>query len=280
MNALPIPARETEPAIDAAVLIERLARDARAAQRGWQPCRRSPGRRPLNRLRPRCAVPLRRFSKPDAVDVANGAAAGLSGAMIDRLRLDPARIEAMAAGVAEVAALDDPVGRIIDEMLARWHGAPPRAGAHRPHRDHLTESRPNVTADAAALGAALQATPCCCAAAARPSVRTGRSMRHWQKAWQQAVCPPMPCSLCRTQDRAAVGAMLAGSGFDRHDRSARRQEPGRAGAGRCSVPALAHLDGINHTFAGPCRRSGDGARCRVQRRSCGGPGSADLWRRC
>ena len=50
----------------------------------------------------------------NAADVARGEANGLSGAMLDRLRLDEARIAAMADGIAAVAALADPVGQVID----------------------------------------------------------------------------------------------------------------------------------------------------------------------
>ena len=87
----------------------------------------------------------------NATDVAGGVAKGLSGAMIDRLQLTPQRIEAMAKSLETVAYLRDPVGMMIDETI-------------RPNGLKLTrlrvplgvigiiyESRPNVTADAAAL---------------------------------------------------------------------------------------------------------------------------------
>src|SRR4051812_6978609 len=83
----------------------------------------------------------------NAEDMAAATASGLSGALLDRLLLDAARVEAMAAGVDAVARLDDPVGRTIDR-------------AERPNGLVLTrvrvpigvigivyESRPNVTAD-------------------------------------------------------------------------------------------------------------------------------------
>ena len=87
----------------------------------------------------------------NAKDVAAGEANGLSGALLDRLRLDPARLEGAAAGVEAVAALADPVGEVIST-------------SERPNGLQLSrvrvpigvigiiyESRPNVTADAAAL---------------------------------------------------------------------------------------------------------------------------------
>src|SRR6266702_7019442 len=91
------------------------------------------------------------IKKANARDVETAAKPGLSPAMLDRLRLDDPRIAVMAKGLREVAALPDPVGRILDERL-------------RPNGLKLQkistpigvvvifyESRPNVTADAAAL---------------------------------------------------------------------------------------------------------------------------------
>jgi len=85
------------------------------------------------------------------LDMTAGAASGLSSAMLDRLKLDSKRIAGMAKGLREVAALPDPVGRILDERV-------------RPNGLRLSkistpigvvviiyESRPNVTADAASL---------------------------------------------------------------------------------------------------------------------------------
>ena len=86
-----------------------------------------------------------------AKDIAAGEAKGLSAAMLDRLKLDEKRIEAMAAGIDQVATLPDPVGQVLDS----WE---------RPNGIHIEqvrvpigtigiiyESRPNVTADAAVL---------------------------------------------------------------------------------------------------------------------------------
>ena len=91
------------------------------------------------------------IQQENAKDMDAGAATGLSKALLDRLLLDEARIGAMATGLREVAALTDPVGRVIEERT-------------RPNGLRLTkvaapigviviiyESRPNVTADAASL---------------------------------------------------------------------------------------------------------------------------------
>src|SRR5690349_9415336 len=84
-------------------------------------------------------------------DMTTGAQSGLSMAMLDRLKLDDKRIAAMAKGLREVAALPDPVGRILDERV--------RPNGLRLQKIStpigvvviIYESRPNVTADAASL---------------------------------------------------------------------------------------------------------------------------------
>jgi glutamate-5-semialdehyde dehydrogenase len=91
------------------------------------------------------------IQKANALDLEVGAKLGLSSAMLDRLKLNDQRVAAMAKGLREVAALPDPVGRILDERV-------------RPNGLKLQkittpigvvviiyESRPNVTADAASL---------------------------------------------------------------------------------------------------------------------------------
>ena len=84
-------------------------------------------------------------------DITFGKQKGLSGAMLDRLMLDKDRIEAMAKGLEEVAALKDPVGAITDQWkrpnglhIERWRVPLGVIGV-------IYESRPNVTADAGAL---------------------------------------------------------------------------------------------------------------------------------
>ena len=97
----------------------------------------------------RVRVPL--LLEANALDVAAGEAKGLSGAMLDRLRLDAKRIEAMAAGIDQVATLPDPVGQVMDD----WN----RPNGIRIQQVRVPigtigiiyESRPNVTADAAVL---------------------------------------------------------------------------------------------------------------------------------
>jgi len=87
----------------------------------------------------------------NATDVERAVAAGVSATVVDRLRLNPAKIEAMAGGLRQVATLPDPVGEILDGWT--------RPNGLRIHRVRVPlgvvaiiyENRPNVTSDAAAL---------------------------------------------------------------------------------------------------------------------------------
>jgi len=183
----------------------------------------------------------------NAQDIAAAEANGLSGAMLDRLRLDPDRLEAMASGVEAVAALPDPVGDVIDR-------------SERPNGLTLTrvrvpigvigiiyESRPNVTADAGAL--AVMAGNAAILRGGSEAIHSNRAIHAaMARGLSQAGLPEGAVQLIQTTDRAAVGAMLAAEGMidlivPRGGKSlvARVQAEAR-------VPVLAHLDGLNHSY--------------------------------
>jgi glutamate-5-semialdehyde dehydrogenase len=183
----------------------------------------------------------------NAKDLAEGQAKGLSFAMLDRLRLSAERIESMAKGLETVAYLRDPVGAVIDESI-------------RPNGLKLTrirvplgvigiiyESRPNVTADAAAL---------CFKSGNAVILRGGSEARASNKAIHEAMVgaisklglPADAIQLVDTPDRAVVGAMLEAAGMidmiiPRGGRSLVERVQADA-----RVPVLAHLDGLCHTY--------------------------------
>ncbi len=183
----------------------------------------------------------------NAEDMTRASKAGLSGALLDRLRLDEARVAAMADGVAAVAALADPVGQVIDSS-ERPNGLKlSRVRVPIGVIGIIYESRPNVTADAAAL---------CVMAGNAAILRGGSEAVKSNRAIHAALVdglkaggvPVDAVQLVPTTDRAAVGAMLKADGvidlvIPRGGRSlvARVQAEAR-------VPVLAHLDGINHVF--------------------------------
>lgn len=180
-------------------------------------------------------------------DMAAGTQAGLSSAMLDRLRLDADRIESMASAVEQVAALTDPVGEIIDSR-ARPNGlVMERVRVPVGVLGIIYESRPNVTADAAALG--LRSGNAVILRGGSEAVHSNRAIHAAIVAGMSAAGLPVDAvQLVPTQDRAAVGAMLRAQGgidmiIPRGGKSlvARVQDEAR-------VPMLAHLDGINHTY--------------------------------
>ena len=181
-------------------------------------------------------------------DVNAARAKGVTGAFLDRLLLDAQRIEAMAKGVEEVAALPDPVGTV----LAAWE----RPNGLRIERVRVPlgvigiiyESRPNVTADAGAL--ALKAGNAVILRGGSESFHSGRAIHaSLVRGLAAAGLPGAGISLVPTTDRAAVGEMLKGLGgaidviVPRGGKSlvARVQAEAR-------VPVLAHLEGICHTY--------------------------------
>lgn len=185
-------------------------------------------------------------------DMARAAAAGLSGAMLDRLRLDPGRVEAMAAGVEAVAGLPDPVGAVIDTTTRPNGLALSRVRVPIGVIGIIYESRPNVTADAAAL---------CVMAGNAAILRGGSEALASNRAIHAALVaglaeaglPVDAVQLVPTSDRAVVGALLAADGSN-GDAALDMIVP-RGGKGlvarvraEARVPVLAHLDGNNHVY--------------------------------
>ena len=193
--------------------------------------------------------------RANAVDLERGQANGLSEAMLDRLRLDEARIEGVAKAVATVADLSDPVGQVIDTaerpnglVLSRVRVPIGVIGI-------IYESRPNVTADAAAL--CVRSGNAVILRGGSEAVESNRAIHAaFVRGLEEAGVPGDAVQLVPTTDRAAVGAMLRASGaidliIPRGGRSLVERVQNEA-----RVPVLAHLDGINHVFV---HRSADPA---------------------
>ena len=89
--------------------------------------------------------------KANSIDIKNGEEAGLTVSLLDRLRLDEARIDGMAVGVEQVAALPDPVGRVLDGRTLKNGLKIQKVSVPMGVIGIIYEARPNVTSDAAAL---------------------------------------------------------------------------------------------------------------------------------
>ncbi|HEY2010322.1 MAG TPA: glutamate-5-semialdehyde dehydrogenase [Rhizomicrobium sp.] len=181
-------------------------------------------------------------------DIEAAQAASMAAPMVERLTLNDARIEAMARGVEEVAALADPVGR----ELARWS---------RPNGLDIAriatpigvigviyESRPNVTADAGAL--ALKSGNVAILRGGSDSIRSSGEIRKaMAEGLKAAGLPETAIQLVESTDRAAVGMMLEGLN-GAVDLIIPRGGKGLTGRviNEARVPVLAHLEGLCHVF--------------------------------
>lgn len=180
-------------------------------------------------------------------DLENGRANGLDDAMLDRLELTPARIDAMIEGLRQVAALPDPIGEITD-MTYRPSGI--QVGKMRVPLGVIGiiyESRPNVTVEAASL---------CLKSGNATILRGGSEAIHSNQAVAACLAtglaaaglPASAVQVVKTTDRAAVGELITmpqyvdvivprgGKGLiERISRDAR-------------VPVIKHLDGVCHVY--------------------------------
>ena len=180
-------------------------------------------------------------------DLAAGRDKGLSSAMLDRLELTDKRVEAMAAGLEEVAALPDPVGDIVSQTV-RPNGL--RIAQIRQPLGVvgiIYESRPNVTADAAAL--CLKSGNACVLRGGSEAIHSNVAIANLiAEGAEAAGVPEGAVQIISTTDRAAVGAML------KLDKFIDVIVP-RGGKGlvervydESRIPVVAHLDGICHTY--------------------------------
>jgi len=244
MNAIADPAVIAPPS-EAWAALEEAARAARAAATILAGAPRPAKDRALaeaaSALRARTGAIL----AANAADLA--AAPDLTPAYRDRLTLTPDRVEAMARGVEEVAALPDPVGRVLAEWT-RPNGLVIRRVAQPIGVvGMIYESRPNVGADAAAL---------CLKAGSPVILRGGKESLNSAAAIHACmaeglVAAGLPAACVQTApntDRAFVGAMLAAAGLidliiPRGGKGlvTRVMEEAR-------VPVLAHAEGLNHVY--------------------------------
>ena len=232
---------------DTDALMERLARDAKAAARALGEHGAGDKNRALRAAARRIRSSENALLSANAEDLATVDKTRLSEAFVDRLKLTPARIEAMAAGIEAVAALDDPVG----EVMAAWD---------RPNGLHIErvrvplgvigivyESRPNVTADAGAL--CLKSGNAVILRGGSESYRSSNAIVDClQAGLEEAGLPTAAIQTVPTTDRAAVGAMLTMSDLidiivPRGGKSLieRVQRESR-------IPVIAHLDGNCHVY--------------------------------
>jgi glutamate-5-semialdehyde dehydrogenase len=187
------------------------------------------------------------IKEANALDLAQAKAAGLSAAMLDRLTLTDARIDAMTQGVREVAALPDPVGKKI------WKRTRPNGLVIEKRRVPLGvvaiifESRPNVTADAAVL--CIKTSNAVILRGGKEALNSNLAIaRALQEGGASSGLPKHAVQLIETIDREAVRELVQLD--DRVDVVIPRGGESliRAVVENARVPVLKHYKGVCHVF--------------------------------
>ncbi len=183
----------------------------------------------------------------NAADVAHARGEGRDGAFVDRLTLTPKLVEQMAQGVEQVAALEDPVGRITERVKRPSGIEVARMRVPLGVIGIIYESRPNVTADAAAL--CLKSGNACILRGGSESLQSNRAIAACVRAGLKgAGLPEAAVQLVDTADRAAVGELITMTGYvdiivprGGKELIERLQRESR-------IPMIKHLDGVCHVY--------------------------------
>jgi glutamate-5-semialdehyde dehydrogenase len=191
----------------------------------------------------------------NAADVEGAKQAGRDAAFVDRLALSAKAVEQMAAGVEQVAALEDPVGKISERVKRPTGIEVARMRVPLGVVGIIYESRPNVTADAAAL--CVKAGNACILRGGSESLGSNRAIAGCVRAGLKAAgLPEAAVQLVDTADRAAVGEMITLTEYidiivprggkaliERLERESR-------------IPMIKHLDGVCHVYIDDSADSG------------------------
>jgi glutamate-5-semialdehyde dehydrogenase len=183
----------------------------------------------------------------NAKDAMHAKGEGRDGAFVDRLTLTPKLVEQMAQGVEQVAALEDPVGRISDRVKRPSGIEVARMRVPLGVIGIIYESRPNVTADAAAL--CLKSGNACILRGGSESLESNRAIAACVRAGlASAGLPAAAVQLIDTPDRAAVGELITmkehvdiivpRGGKELIERLQRESR----------IPMIKHLDGVCHVY--------------------------------
>jgi glutamate-5-semialdehyde dehydrogenase len=230
-----------------ATYVRDVGRRARAASRLMAKAETAAKNAALGHIAAGLAARQAEILSANAADLAEARKAGLDAAMLERLELSEPRVAAMAEGLRQVAALEDPVGRISD-LSTRPSGI--QVGRMRVPLGVvgiIYESRPNVTADAAAL--CLKSGNAAILRGGSEALRSNGAIAACiREGLERAGLPEDAVQVIETTDRAAVGELLrlpefvdvivprGGRGLiERVSREAR-------------MPVIRHLDGICHVY--------------------------------
>ncbi|UYO44617.1 glutamate-5-semialdehyde dehydrogenase [Rhodopseudomonas palustris] len=229
-------------------LMTDLGRQARAAARTLALAPPEQKNRALEAMEHAIRAGADKILAANAEDVADAKAGGTTSAFLDRLTLTPARVEAMAEGIAVVRGIADPVGTVTESWQRPNGMTIERVRVPLGVVAVIFESRPNVAADAGVL--CLKSGNAVILRGGSESFRSCRAIHDCLvQGLREAGLPDAAITLVPTRDRAAVGLLL--SGLDgtvdvivpRGGKSlvARVESEAR-------VPVFAHLEGVNHVY--------------------------------
>jgi len=242
------PLKTVESTSDLAGLMRDIGRRAKAAARVLALAPAAQKDKALAAMAAQIHAQKPKILAANGQDLAEAEAAGETAAFLDRLALDDKRVAAMAEGLDVIRALDDPVGKVTESWTRPNGMTIERVRVPLGSVGIIYESRPNVTADAAAL--CLKAGNAAILRGGSESQRSNRAIHAaLVEGLRAASLPEAAIELIPTRERAAVGMMLSGldGNLDvivpRGGKSlvARMQAEAR-------VPVFAHLEGICHVY--------------------------------
>jgi glutamate-5-semialdehyde dehydrogenase len=232
---------------DIASYMRELGRSAREAARALARADTATKDRALRAMAAEIRARVAELQEANRADLEQAKGNGQDAAFVDRLTLKPATIEQMAEGLEQIAALEDPVGR-ISELRRRPTGI--EVGRMRVPIGVIGiiyESRPNVTADAAGL--CLKAGNACILRGGSEALHSNQAIAACVRAGLRAAgLPEAAVQVVATADRAAVGALITMNeyvdiivprgGKELIERLARESR----------IPMIKHLDGVCHVY--------------------------------
>ncbi|HNN91737.1 MAG TPA: glutamate-5-semialdehyde dehydrogenase [Pseudomonadota bacterium] len=243
------PDRAPAPTDDFAPLARRLAEAGKRAARPLSTASTAQKNAMLSQLAALLVEPteVARILAANAQDLAAGQQAGLSAALLDRLRLDTGRLAALSQAVRDIAALPDPVGEVVESWTR------PRGFSVEKRRIPLGlllliyEARPNVTIDAAALAIK---------SGNAVLLRGGKEARHSNLALSQLVqtalrgqgLPEDAARFVDNPDRGLMLALLQQSGFIDLCIPRGGEALIRFVVEHARVPVIQHYQGVCHMY--------------------------------
>jgi glutamate-5-semialdehyde dehydrogenase len=224
-----------------------MGRAARAASRELARATTASKNAALAAVAERIRAQSKQILSANAKDVAQAKKDRCEAAFVDRLTLTPALVEQMAEGVEQVAALPDPVGAISERVTRPTGIEVARMRVPLGVIGIIYESRPNVTADAAAL--CLKSGNACILRGGSEALESNRAIAACVRAGlKSAHLPEAAVQLVDTTDRAAVGELITlreyvdiivpRGGKELIERLARESR----------IPMIKHLDGVCHVY--------------------------------